>query len=269
MDDPTEAGQELRDFERVEEALGFLSRRDNAKAREILLDVAGRTPQPYVREYDDGEALNIKFWSRNEFVHFATTRGEELKRNIAWKCCAYPRAFFYLGFLSLAEGKLEDALDFLARGERLEPNPTFRLERAQVYLRGFKDTARALECLDSILAEGLSVDPGTRAAALRAKGAVKIEQNELEVAETFYKSSLELEPRNPNALNELQYIAHLLKGGRPVDARLMESDEKEQRCSSCGRPVRGGAGFIIDGRAVPLCEPCSSGKTKKWWQFWK
>ena len=63
--------------------------------------------------------------------------------------------------------------------------------------------------------------PETKAMLLRGRGFALTELNRLDEAESSYRDSLVDEPGNPRALHELNYIAHLRAGARPVPGGLV------------------------------------------------
>ena len=108
------------------------------------------------------------------------------------------------------------------------------------------------------------------AVALRGRGFVLVEMGQLDEAETAFEDSLELDPNNPIALNELQYVEHLRAGGpsAPLEAVPRPSTDIFS-CVACGKRVTGGVVVNVDGAAVSICRKCHGKLTKKWWQFWK
>jgi hypothetical protein len=99
---------------------------------------------------------------------------------------------------------------------------------------------------------------------------VLIELGELDRAETAFKRSLEIEPKNDVALNELDYIQHLRQGGAATFTQAVPSSGPDlSRCVVCGRQFNDGVVVSVDGMPVSICKKCAGKLTKKWWQFWK
>jgi len=94
--------------------------------------------------------------------------------------------------------------------------------------------------------------------------------NRLGQAEEAFKKSLELEPGNQVAENEIRYIEHLKRGGFKTDISLTKTTSTDQSvCAICGQSFTEGVLVSSDGVPQVICKNCNSKKTKKWWQFWK
>ena len=97
-----------------------------------------------------------------------------------------------------------------------------------------------------------------------------IAMGRLDDAENAFRASLELEPENDVALNELRYIEHLRQGGVATHAEAVpRTDPNPLDCAVCGTRVTVGVIVSIHGMPVSICKRCEGKLTKKWWQFWK
>jgi tetratricopeptide (TPR) repeat protein len=251
---------EADDAEMVNQALVEIQADNTRAARELLEIVAVSTPENYCHQYEDEDGINIKFWDEDEFIHFVTRRGQHLERKVNWKPNAYPRAWYYLAFLAVSEGLYDTALDHLKRAERLDPNPRILLERAQILVRAFGDFERALDCYEKVLARGDDCPGSVRASALRGKGYVLIETQDLDGAEACYMESLGLGLHDQSAIRELSYIAHLREGGTPVKSELFKLSNP-RACSSCGIELGKGDHCTFEnvgGRILYYCSRCSA-----------
>ncbi|WNG38389.1 tetratricopeptide repeat protein [Archangium violaceum] len=287
---PSFSLKEAQDAEQVDAALRLLVSKDLAGAERLLTDVvsrAPRDPRDYVHSYEQDGSLHIKFWSVEEFAYYATRNQEEFqqrKQQIVWMKNAYPRAFFYLGFVREAQGDHEGAIRWLDEGMKLEPgHPSFRLELARAW-SGLKQYERALALYTEVEEMGEEISADTRAIALRGKGFQLIEMGHLDHAERCFLDSLKLEPGNDIALNELEYIQHLREGGQKMGSELTTNGgEKALCCAQCGGDLDGGSMFNDEGRVICFCKQCveaaeeiirqeNAARTqppkKKWWQFW-
>lgn len=189
---------------------------------------------------------------------------------MTWVGNAYPRAHYYLGFLCVKRKQFERAIEFLDKGMLLEPtNPKFRFEKAQAVLHcGRKEEALAL--YDSVTEIGPHVTARDLAMAGRGRGFVFIEMGRLDDAEAAFKASLEIEPANEVALNELAYIDRLRHGAAPAPPDLMSSAAPSlSECSVCGRRTEKGVVVLVGDPPVSMCKRCTATYSKKWWQFWK
>ncbi|MBC7805054.1 MAG: hypothetical protein H7145_02775 [Akkermansiaceae bacterium] len=239
-DTPYYSDQEAKDAnEHLLKAMEAIEAERFEEAERILLAIVANTPADYRYQYDseDGE-LCIKFWDQAEFIHYVTRLQAQGKadRSIIWQGNAYGKAHYYLGFLYVKRRKPGDALRYLEAGLALEPDkPLMRMEYANaIGMAG--DRLASLREFEKVVAQGDAIVPELQAVALRGKGFQLIELARLVEAETAFRDSLKVDPRNPIALHELKYIRHLRDGGEMV-----------------------GTQFSDDDKEVP----------KKWWQFWR
>src|SRR5262249_25891100 len=153
-----------------------------------------------------------------------------------WRSSAYPRAHYYLAFLEVRDGNTTRALELLAKGEQLEPNVHFALERGQALIRGPRDFEGAMASYRSVLDRGDDVPGVLRAVALRGTGFVLIELDQLDEAERYFRESLALDPDSSVAKNELNYIARLRAGGRKAPPEIIATGGQKGMppCGVCG-----------------------------------
>jgi tetratricopeptide (TPR) repeat protein len=202
--------QETSDARLVDRAAVHIQEGELKEASRLLLDVASRAPSDYRHSYEEGDKLCIKFWSLAEFLEYVSwmkTAGRE--RSVAWLANAYPRAFYHLGYLLLDAGDPARAIAFLDRGLQLEPSSAkLASEKAQALIRlGRHKEAKAI--YEGLLAAEGFVSVHDRAAALRGKGFILIEEGDLPAAEATFQQSLELDPDSKMARQELEYINQL------------------------------------------------------------
>jgi tetratricopeptide (TPR) repeat protein len=264
------ATQEERDAEKVRQAVAAIQEGKADVARRLLESVVANTLANYVHQFERDGKLVVKFWNMTEFVHFITRNKDTLKRDVIWQSNAYPQACYYLAFLAVKEGRFDEALQMLDRGERLEPNPHFELERAQAYLRGRPDFAKGRACYERVLARGEEVPGHLRAAAMRGLGFILIEEGDWDGAEQRFRDSLALDPQSSVANNELAYIVSLRAGGARAPSQAVATMDTAGVCELCSARIEsGGRAGHIDGRVVYICDACIARHTRKWWQFWK
>ncbi|MCE9547426.1 MAG: tetratricopeptide repeat protein [Planctomycetia bacterium] len=265
--------RESTDAAKVDTALEAIieGRLDEAEA--LLLAVIANTPSEYANSEENDQGIAIKFWSQTDFIHYVMWRKDRglADTNISWIGNAYPRAHYYLGFLCVKRKQFERAITFLDSGQSLEPtNPKFAFEKAQALVnsRRFKE---ALALYDRVTELTAHVTVRDLAIARRGRGFVLIEMNDLNNAEIAFKSSLEFEPENEIAMNELRYIQHLRKGGATTLTETAPTTDSlnPSKCAACAKQFDKGVLVSLNGRPVSICKRCKGKLTKKWWQFWK
>lgn len=266
------AERENVDAKTVDQAVPLVVSGQVDAVEKVLLALIANVPHDYVNMFDLGDELRIKFWDQRSFMHYVTWHQSKgtANRNIVWIGNAYPRAFYYLGFINVKRKRFDRAIEFLNRGQALEPtNPKFALERAQALVHSGR-REEALKQFDQISQVTEFVGAYDLAMARRGRGFVLIEMGLLDEAEKAFRSSLEIEPNHPVALNELQYIQHKRGGGASQTIETVQSGGNETlSCVMCGKAARTGQLIVIREAPAFLCKRCAGKLTKKWWQFWK
>lgn len=271
----TEQELEKADAKRVDEAMSLIKRSSYGEANQILLSVVRNAPTDYRHTTVVNDKQFMRFWDQGEFVNFV--QKDPPSRQTYWVMSAYPRAYFYLGFISVAEGRLEKAIEYLESGALLEPtNPNFKTEKAHALIKSCR-FSEALAAVEGITGPGPYVSEEMFATVLRSKGAALIELGDLDEAAKTFAQSLEFAPNNKVALNEIKYIRHLAASGKSSSSSIttnVTQSENPVVCKSCGaKNVSGRFGVIGDRRSF-TCNKCKSGQSevvssKKSWQFWK
>lgn len=269
---------ELADAELVDQALGQLVQGSVDGPQRMLLDVVSRTPEPYVQSFERNGTLHIKFWDMEDFTHYILLHKEQIERDrqeVVWLKNAYPRAHYFLGFIQVKLGNNAEAIRWLDAGRKLQPDqPLFLVEKAKA-LSGLRRFEESLALYAEVANLGPELLRSIRATAVRGMGFQLIELGVLDQAEAAFHASLKLDPGSEIARHELVYIAHLRRGGAPVESATVVTPGEKPQCASCGGDPKqsGGKVFEQDGQMIWLCRSCVTrleGKSeKRWWQFWK
>lgn len=264
--------REAADAQTVNSAIEVLIRGDLDRAERLLLAVIANTPDDYSNVVTTGDGVSIKFWDQAAFLHYITWKKDQgqLNTNINWVENAYPRAHYYLGYICVKRKQYDRAIEFLDKGQKLEPtNPTFIIEKAQALVHSGRK-GESLALYGDVSEVGPYVSARHLAIARRGQGFVLIEIEDLDGAEAAFKASLEIEPGNDVALNELQYIGHLRQGGSATVAEVVPTSGPDlTRCFVCEQPFDQGVLVSVKGTPITICKKCNGQLTKKWWQFWK
>lgn len=263
---------ELSDAEKVDTAIEALKSGRLDEAERILLRVVANTPAHYANSCTDDQWVGVKFWDQTEFLHYIAWQRDHGHgdQSVRWLSNAYPRAYYYLGFLSVKRKQIGKAMEYLEKGHTLEPtNPHFILEKAKALVQaGCKHEAIGL--YDQLSETSAHIHQRHLAMAKRGRGFVLIELGDLDQAEVAFKASLKLDPENQVAVNELQYIDHLRKGGSAAQAQSVRVPGADLSvCVVCAQTFEKGIAITLDGMPAVVCSRCQRKLTKKWWQFWK
>lgn len=212
--DKSETSLEEVDADLVDKAIKALGANNVDEAQAILLTVVQNTPKKFVLINETKDSLEIKFWDKKRFIHYTEWQWQHgMKKDVYWAGNAYPRALYYLGFICVKKKQYEKSITYLEQGKLLEPtNPLFNFELSHAHIQSGR-AKKALQLYDEISEVGPFVDPLDMAMALRGRGGALIEMRRLDAAMEAYQRSLEFEPENYTALNELKYIEHLRLGG--------------------------------------------------------
>jgi len=209
---------EALDAGRVDAAVRALGGGDFKRAESLLRDVISRAPSTYEYATEQPGGVFMRFWDQQEFVHYTNWLQQNFQplyrnRSIFWIPSAYPRAYYYMGFLKIKTQHYHDALVYLEEGYRLEPNAKFRLEMAQALIMLGRHQ-EALAIYDEVEEPGPFSGLREQSAALRGRGFVLIELGDINQAEETFRESLKLDPESKVALSELEYIAQLREQGQ-------------------------------------------------------
>ena len=97
---------EQADAEQVDNALRAINDGHHDAAGKILLDVISRAPASYTFRFEDGLNVAIKFWDKNEFLHYVTflqdrglVRESPCRERPAMDSQCLPAGFLLFGFL--------------------------------------------------------------------------------------------------------------------------------------------------------------------------
>jgi len=262
---------EQSDVEKVNKAWDAIVKNDLNVARHLLEEVVANTPKEYIYSYEEGGRLFVKFWTEDEFLHYVTgLDDEQKKKSINWILSVYPRAYFYLAYIDMEEGRPENAIVQIKESLRLEPDqPVCFCEMALAYSK-LGDNEKAIDLYDRALQSRLYIPSSAKVLALRGKGVVLIEMEELDLAKKCLIESLEYEPNNELALKELEYLSFLKTGGdaAPMSHKLIKSAMSERKCSICGKELitpYDGEFKVMDvgGQLTFLCINCGKGGNYK------
>lgn len=277
--------RESADADKVDEAIRAIHAGALNHATRLLREVVANAPAAgqYAVQEDGPDGVVVRFWTMTDFLHFVLwDKQTGVERGVVWAKCAYPRAWYYLGFIAVKEKRFREAVDLLANGLALEPEAAMLIiESARAYA-GLNQYQTAIEWYRRVRTIGPFVSAQHVAFSLRGEGVQLIDLGELDQAEALFRESLALDPESPVAQNELRYIARLRAGGPKVPTQVVATNvDVEKKCVVCGEiNMKEGTVSEIDGRIRFVCKRCGKRDTtaaavgprkpaKKWWQFWK
>jgi len=223
---------EKQDAIRVDEAIAMISRGEITEACSTLQQIVANTPQLYVYNFGNEKELFIKFWTMAEYLGYIAltrNRGEEITQEVIWLKSAYPRAYYHLAELDLANNNDGGAAEYLDMGLALEPDhPDMLLRMAEIYARN-GDVPRALEHFDLAMNSRPYIATKTICHALGGKAQMLVEADRLAEAEACLEESLKHNPKHELTANLKRYVAAMKAGTvqPPVQVEGVLSDESD------------------------------------------
>lgn len=184
----------------------------------LLKDFVSEIPQDWKPMTVSETSINIAYWTTEEFIiHAPHYDPDGSKKMVVWVTPSYSKALYLLAFIYVERKDWFKAMSFIDRAISLEPDhPLLLCEKAMILSR----LGRHQEAHDlfSSAAEIRAWAPlNQKARALRGAAIALIDLERIDEAEELLKKSLEIEPENTVALNELDYIQRLRKGLKPTN----------------------------------------------------
>ena len=200
--------------EAIQEARRLIAAGDRPRAVRVLEEFLARMPPGWRPRAETEVELQVAFWTMDEFLQFAAhhqAAGD--RRKLTWVRPSYGEACYLLGYLAVEEGDYAAARRHVERGLGLEPDHPLLLCELGMIEGGSRRHGEALGCYRKAADSRPWTPPAVVARALRGVGFSLIELGELDRAEEAFRQSLELEPDNATARQELEIIDLLRKTG--------------------------------------------------------
>ena len=155
----------------------------------------------------DNSKKQLTFQTDLDYYEYVKINGTGFQR-IDW---GYREALHIKSYIYSGTKRFDEALKVINELGNVAPVSVGSMVEKGYILSQLKKIDKSFEIYQqaSKLADIYSSQAVFKPAALRGMGFVLIEKNELDRAESLFKQSLELEPGNSTALNELEYIKDL------------------------------------------------------------
>jgi tetratricopeptide (TPR) repeat protein len=199
-------------------AESMIQKGKRTEPEDLLKEFVSKIPSEWKPVHVSDTVINIAYWSTEEFMRHAPHYDPDgSKKMVVWATPSYSKAFYLLAFINVERKDWFTAMAFIDQAISLEPDhPLLLCEKALILLH----LGRYKEAYDlfTIASEIRPWAPlNQRARALRGAAVALIDLERLDEAEELLKKSLEIEPENKAAINELNYIQGLRKGLKPTD----------------------------------------------------
>ena len=160
----------------------------------------------------------VHSWDSGEYLAFARKHPAWGGTSSEWIPPSYSHAYYLLAYAEEGLGDLAAAMDALDRGLKLEPDhPLLIAEEAYVY-QVRRQYVQALKLYSQAADVRIWAPDDQLAHALRGQGYCLTEMGQFDAAEAAYRKSLELQPGNLTAINELGYISRRRSAPAPTAA---------------------------------------------------
>ena len=141
----------------------------------------------------------------------------------------YPYAAVMLGSYLNETRAYADAITWLDRGLALQPHDQYLITEKVAALSQLHRPQEAVDLLKELLADESQALMIDEARVQRILGETLIDLNRLDEAEAALRESIRIQPQNPVAQHELEYIASLRAGARPQDQVLAPSPQSPNK----------------------------------------
>jgi tetratricopeptide (TPR) repeat protein len=234
---PHDSAQDQADGQTVDTAIeafnkgGFSALKAFLPQLQTVLSHAPAAPQKV--EYCDG-AIVVHTNSMAEYMIYSglySRPGGPVQAagvtSVLWVRWPYERAALMLGSYYVEAGDYQSAAAPLLEGVRIDPTDPLVTSEAAHALTMLHRFDEALAVIDRALSADLFMEAPAKARLLRGRGFALGELGRYDEAEAAYKRSLELEPGNHTAQNELDYIAGQRRGAPKTKAETINSNTGE------------------------------------------
>lgn len=173
--------------------------------------------QPIQRE---GDVVRFAAWNEEQLAAFAASSASQGAR-VEWIAPSFSRALYFLAFIAVEERNAGEALTYIRRALLLEPDQPQILGEAGLIYHALGEHEEALRHFERAMTARPWAEPRDIARAQRGTATVLVELGHLDDATDLLNRSLENDPGNPNARQELEYIRQLQSGeATPEDSSL-------------------------------------------------
>lgn len=224
--------EEDKDMQVVDEALQAFGKQGYSGVEprlESLRAVLSRAPRHMNRLEVCGGAVIAHAHSQGEYLVLVALLEKkrapvDSQRPIVWKQSPYPLAALVLGSYAVERGRYDEAIEVMRKGLAVDPSHPQLVSETAHALVVSKRPQESLALIDAALRDDPGIDDEIKAHLLRGRGFALGELNRFDEAEEAYRASLKLQPNNPIALKELDYIAQRRRGATAGEVTSAHSD---------------------------------------------
>lgn len=194
-------------------AAGFIRQGNLDEAQKILATVL----RNFAKLMPEGRGNTyVCFDNDNDYEQFIEQLQPGKRKQVVRVHAGYAQALQLTAFIASAHHEWDTALKYLDRRMAVAPDDMQPLLEKGYILNAQGKPQQALETYEKAYALGKAHHAVNfeLAAALRGKGSALIDLGRLDEAEDSFNKSLQIDPGNPVAMNELEYIKKVRAQGR-------------------------------------------------------
>ncbi len=194
----------------VVDAEELIRKGEAGKAHTMLSELVAKIPEGWKPLTETQDEILFAFWDMQEFISYVSYHEKSKdKRNVVWTSPSYSKAYYLLAYIAIERKDREGAVSAIEKALALEPDhPSIMCERALI-MQYEQEFEQAIE----LYRKAMKIRPWALASqvarAMRGAGVALIDLKKLGEAESILLKSLEIDPGNKSALNELAYIKKL------------------------------------------------------------
>jgi hypothetical protein len=215
------AGEATADFLPAAERL--IEEGEIRAARELLEQLIQAMPKGWKPTTERADHISVAFWDYSEFRRYALTHRTDL---LTWERPSYSKAYYLLTWMAVEAQDWSNALSYVDAGLALDPDhPALLCEKGNI-VAAFRHYDQAYELFMKAANVRPWAAPEHRAQALRCAAVALVDIGKYDEAGETLKKSLEIEPNNEIALQELNCIKYLKKAEDRAYAKRLYSYQK-------------------------------------------
>jgi tetratricopeptide (TPR) repeat protein len=179
------------------------------EAQRLIEKALASQPDNWSPLGESDDSIYGSFWDMEEFQAYTRFRGHE--KTICWVSPSYSKLWYQLAVVKSQQKKYDEAIECVQSGLRLEEHPYLWVKFGLILcdLSKFEQALTKFHMAEDACFSA-KAPSRVRAWALRSEGYALIELRRFKEAKGTFLKSLELDPGNQTALNELDYIENLL-----------------------------------------------------------
>jgi tetratricopeptide (TPR) repeat protein len=236
--DADPSASEAADQNVVAEATAAISRGGYATLAQhlpALREVMARAPSCYPLIERRGDRIIVRTDDPEEYLVLTALASQAAQDagigdvGTAMQANTYPMASLLLAAHAVEVRQFDHAIAWLDAGLALQPHNQYLILERVAALMGLRRFADAATLLQASLDNGAMALTLNRPRFLRSLGVALIDLGRLDEAEAALRESIRLQPDNPTAQAELDYVAQLRSGGAQRDLRFTSPAQQPQQ----------------------------------------